>query len=228
MGAEASRNIGVLNYWTPAQIPNILLAAPVLSVIFIGSYRFFRSYLFGSPVHVHQTAAATATPPYHNSDRPSRYTGGSNANDPPTSPTTRKFSSRQHPFPPMTRDTHTHLPFYIHSTALALLLLFSAHTQIALRVCVTDPVTWWSLAGLAFTWDGADSGASGSSGSSEPRGPGSKEGEGVAYAGSGSAVVRDKRTIRGGMTLLGRLWVWWVVIYGSISIVLWAGHYPPA
>jgi len=32
----------------------------------------------------------------------------------------------------------------------------------------------------------------------------------------------------GGLTRIGRAWIWWTVIWGAISIVLWAGHYPPA
>jgi phosphatidylinositol glycan class V len=31
-----------------------------------------------------------------------------------------------------------------------------------------------------------------------------------------------------GLTKAGRAWIWWTVIWGSVSIVLWAGHYPPA
>lgn len=31
-----------------------------------------------------------------------------------------------------------------------------------------------------------------------------------------------------GMTRAGQAWLWWTVIWGAVSIVLWAGHYPPA
>lgn len=31
-----------------------------------------------------------------------------------------------------------------------------------------------------------------------------------------------------GLTQIGKIWVWWTVIFGAISIVLWSGHYPPA
>ncbi|EIW73174.1 hypothetical protein TREMEDRAFT_42227 [Tremella mesenterica DSM 1558] len=31
-----------------------------------------------------------------------------------------------------------------------------------------------------------------------------------------------------GMTRWGKVWVWWVLIWGAISIPLWKGHYPPA
>jgi len=30
------------------------------------------------------------------------------------------------------------------------------------------------------------------------------------------------------LTKIGSGWIWWTVIWGAISIVLWAGHYPPA
>jgi len=72
---------------------------------------------------------------------------------------------------------------------MTFLLIFSSHTQIALRVISTDPVFWWVLADLAFDW-----------------------------------TTRDHRR----MTRIGKLWVWWSVIWGAVSIVLWAGHYPPA
>ena len=32
----------------------------------------------------------------------------------------------------------------------------------------------------------------------------------------------------GGLTRSGKMWIWWTVIWGAVSIVLWAGHYPPA
>lgn len=82
------------------------------------------------------------------------------------------------------------LPIYIHSFVLTLILIFSSHTQIALRVASTDPVIWWNVAAVAFDW--TDGG---------------------------------KMT---GMTKAGKLWMWWVVLCGAVSIVLWAGHYPPA
>jgi phosphatidylinositol glycan class V len=32
----------------------------------------------------------------------------------------------------------------------------------------------------------------------------------------------------GRVTGLGRAWIAWSVVWGSVSLVLWAGHYPPA
>lgn len=30
------------------------------------------------------------------------------------------------------------------------------------------------------------------------------------------------------MTRQGRVWCWYTILWGSVSLVLWAGHYPPA
>lgn len=124
-----SRNIGFLNYWTPAQIPNIAIASPVLAVSLFGTFRFFTS----------RTALS------------------------------RRLA-----------------PMMLHHASMTFLLLFGSHTQIALRVISTDPVFWWILADISF----------------------------------------EKG--RSGMNRVGRAWLWWAVIWGAISIVLWAGHYPPA
>ncbi|WVQ71222.1 hypothetical protein IAR50_000747 [Cryptococcus sp. DSM 104548] len=81
--------------------------------------------------------------------------------------------------------------YMIHILTMAL-LLFASHTQIALRVCLGDPVIWWNVVGLAFDWEGREKGG------------------------------------RLKMTRLGRYWVGWTVVWGSVAMVLWAGHYPPA
>jgi len=65
-------------------------------------------------------------------------------------------------------------------------MIFSSHTQIALRVVSTDPTFWWLLADITFDFG-------------------------------------EKR-----ITRLGKIWIAWVIIWGAVSIVLWAGHYPPA
>jgi phosphatidylinositol glycan class V len=56
------------------------------------------------------------------------------------------------------------------------LLLFASHVQIALRLAVTDPTLWWTLAA-------------------------------------------SKRL---------SAWTYFCVVYGAVSLVLWAGFYPPA
>lgn len=125
------RNIGFLKYWTLAQIPNLVIAAPVLFISLIGLYR---------------------------------------------------LASRQSSLP---RGV---IPFALHHAGMTFLMITSSHTQIALRVISTDPTFWWLLGDLAVE-----------------RGLG-----------------------RSTLTRIGRIWIWWSVLWGAVSIVLWAGHYPPA
>ncbi|ODO12010.1 hypothetical protein I350_00794 [Cryptococcus amylolentus CBS 6273] len=47
--------------------------------------------------------------------------------------------------------------YLVHILTMAL-LLFASHTQIALRVCLGDPVVWWNVVGLAFEWDKREKG----------------------------------------------------------------------
>lgn len=177
-----------MNYWTIAQIPNLILALPVLLIALTGSYCFFQSYA--------QLQIPIPANPIKHGDKPHQ---------------TTISSTLFEPFIPTTISGPTSsrilLPLYIHSTALTLLLIFSAHTQIALRVCVTDPVVWWSLAGLAFKWQRS---------SAYPR------------KGDNMDKARPRGEDKMGMTIIGKIWIWWTLIQGAISIVLWAGHYPPA
>lgn len=94
---------------------------------------------------------------------------------------------------------------YIHlHTALTLLLLFASHTQIILRVCVTNPVLWWFVADLLFDADGG----------------GAREGEGKKEEEEAASKARRRQW--------GRRWVGYCVVWGGVSIVLWGGFLPPA
>ncbi|KAK8865872.1 hypothetical protein IAR55_001020 [Kwoniella newhampshirensis] len=96
-------NIGLFNYWTLSQMPNILLASPVLLVSIYGTLNYLR----------------------------------------------KRVSSGRH-----TNPSHPALEgLYICHLVTTCLLLFSSHTQIALRVCLGDPVVWWNVVSLAFDWD---------------------------------------------------------------------------
>ena len=156
------------------QLPNFLLAAPVLLVSILPTYSYFRHLLF------RQTNV-----------EPSR-----------------------HP---------ALLPFQILHTATTLLLVLASHTQIALRVALADPVVWWNIADMAFEWDPRffASSPNGQAGSKQPVSV-----KGVQRRGG----ARRDAEIRGGrrMTKWGRLWVGYDSVWGSISLLLWAGHYPPA
>lgn len=72
-------------------------------------------------------------------------------------------------------------PHAVHALALALLLLFAAHTQIALRLVASLPFTYWAAARLLIEY---------------PR--------------------------------IGKWWVAWSVVWGSVSVILWAVFLPPA
>lgn len=92
------RNIGFLKYWRLEQVPNFILAAPVLYISILGIYTY-----------------KTSTWPIAKS------------------------------------DNHTMAAIVTHQTLINALLLFSSHTQIALRLAPTDPVMWWTLASSLVT-----------------------------------------------------------------------------
>ena len=135
------RNVGLLNYWTFDQLPNLLIAVPVLVPSVWGSVRYLRE-----------------------AGKVARATKGS-------------AIESSHPLL---------LPLHLHHLLMTLLLVFSSHTQIALRVSLADPVVWWNVASLSFDWQS------------------------------------------GKMATFGKVWIWWAVIWGALSIVLWASHLPPA
>ncbi|GFZ43371.1 GPI mannosyltransferase 2 [Saitozyma sp. JCM 24511] len=177
-------NMGILEYWTPAQLPNFLIAAPVLLVSLIPSFVYLRQTL--SPVF-----AQDKTQPV---------------------PHTYPRSKSSAPFPPHAAPAL--LPFHIHHLALTLLLIFASHTQISLRVIAGDPVVWWNVSAMAFRWTGAPP----SPAPRETRAP--RVPPGITSRGNGGDEA--------GMTGWGKAWVWWSVLWGAASIVLWAGYYPPA
>ena len=102
------------------------------------------------------------------------------------------------------------LPFQIHHLALTLLLIFQSHVQIALRVSVTDPVVWWNVASIAFDWE-------------SPAFRPSRRGDGEVTSTSQKDVTPKPK-----MTRAGKWWTRWVFVWGTVSLFLWAGHYPPA
>lgn len=140
-------NVGFLRYWTPSQLPNILLALPPLLTIYAYSITNILANLVPS------TFALLA---------------GSR-------PKSALHSTRQI-MSPMSVTPHA-----VHSLALAFVLLFAAHTQIALRLVASLPLTYWAAAWL---------------------------------------ILEHPRA--------GKAWVAWSVIWGAISIVLWAVFLPPA
>ena len=125
------------------------------------------------------------------------------------------------------------LPFQILHSALTLLLIFASHTQIALRVALTDPVVWWNIADMAFEWDPAFLRPLIESTLEKPQLSPIRQklqaGNGVREQSRGWMRSKEEE-VRSGrrMTKWGRIWVGYVVIWGAVSLLLWAGHYPPA
>jgi GPI mannosyltransferase 2 len=131
-------NVGFLQYWTLSQLPNFVLAAPVLLLLLSSSIH-----------HIRQTVT--------------RYLSG-------------QKQSQYSPF-----SSPSLIPHAIHAFILTTTLLFASHTQIILRLAGSMPFTYWSAAWLLF--------------------------ERPAW---------------------GKWWVGWSVIWGSVSLVLWAVFLPPA
>jgi phosphatidylinositol glycan class V len=183
------------------QLPNILLASPVLLASIAGTYSYLRGMLHRQSVPSHPL-------------RPAQHLAL--------------------------------LPFHLHHLLLTFLLLFSSHTQIALRLSITNPVIWWNVASMAFDWSDEDVNAN----LDEPLAPQStqtseKSIREAPNGGSDPSVSMEKsaktdyvsatvpRGLKGKlrtkkMTLPGKLWVGWTVVWSLISLILWSGHYPPA
>lgn len=147
-------NVGFLRYWTPSQAPNILLAAPVLGVLLTFCVKH----------------TLNATVPFVLShpllSRTSRLL-----------PASLRLPSSSSPF----LTNRNIVPHVLHAFVLGLVLLLAAHTQIALRLAISLPTTYWAAAWL---------------------------------------VVEHPRA--------GKWWITWSVVWGAISIVLWAVFLPPA
>ncbi|BGP34421.1 ER membrane glycoprotein subunit of the GPI transamidase complex-like protein [Rhodotorula toruloides] len=122
-------DVGLFRYWTLLQVPNFFLAAPVLALSLAASYSFYRHKLAITlrstiPFLPLPLSLAPCSSPRH-----------SNRSSPIT-----------HPSSPSA--TLALVPLIHLDTLLTLLLLTSAHVQIVLRVCVTNPVVWWYAAEL--------------------------------------------------------------------------------
>ncbi|KAI0320757.1 GPI mannosyltransferase 2 [Amylostereum chailletii] len=105
-------NVGFLHYWTLAQLPNILLALPVLSALVT-----FSVYHLHACLHTIILRSPLLSPP---SDL--------------------VFSD-----PSLT-------PFTVHTVIMCAILLFSSHTQIALRLAPSLPTTYWAAAWLLVSY----------------------------------------------------------------------------
>lgn len=147
-------NVGFLRYWTISQVPNILLATPVL----VATLAFCALQL------KYCTVPYVLSHPFL-------------ADIPTVVRAVTQSGSTKSVF--MTNKAI--IPHAAHALILSLLLLFAAHTQIALRLAASLPTTYWAAAWL---------------------------------------MVEHPRT--------GKWWVTWSVVWGALSIILWAVFLPPA
>ncbi|OCF31134.1 hypothetical protein I317_07883 [Kwoniella heveanensis CBS 569] len=200
-------NIGLFNYWTSAQLPNILLAGPIFVISYLGSRKFVRNLV--------------------SAWFPASRSGTARTN---TDTTTRTDFDEVHPALPV---------LYLHHWLMMALLLVASHTQIALRVCITDPVVWWNIASLAMS-PATSTSLKGKSreapattkeeettdkrGTSRSSTPSSKDQTSVEV----ERVKEKQEEMRWETTRIGRWWITWALVWGAISTVLWVGHYPPA
>ncbi|KAI0667402.1 GPI mannosyltransferase 2 [Trametes maxima] len=111
-------NGGLLRYWTLQQLPNFLLGAPPLLLLFAFALRYVRRAL--AP-----RLAISALGP--------------------VSTTATTTLNDRHPSPFLSSSIAPHV---IHALILSLLLLFASHTQIVLRQAASMPVTYWAAAWL--------------------------------------------------------------------------------
>ncbi|KPV74089.1 glycosyltransferase family 76 protein [Rhodotorula graminis WP1] len=124
-------DVGPFHYWTLLQLPNFLLAAPVLALSLSASWSFYTR---------NARAALYSTLPFL----------PSSLLPVPVPAPVRPAAEEQRP---LTAPAPAHLvealvPHVHLHTATTLLLVVSAHVQIALRVCATGPVVWWYAAEL--------------------------------------------------------------------------------
>ncbi|PPQ64983.1 hypothetical protein CVT26_015692 [Gymnopilus dilepis] len=121
-------NVGFLRYWTPSQLPNFVIAAPPICLI----YAFSVHHLSKTPVFG-QIASASKPGP-HKSRKGEKGARVGQMEEEGQKPTA--FSN-----PSIT-------PHVIHALIFTSILLFASHTQIILRLAASMPVLYWAAAWL--------------------------------------------------------------------------------
>ncbi|EJD02964.1 uncharacterized protein FOMMEDRAFT_123078 [Fomitiporia mediterranea MF3/22] len=123
-------NVGFLRYWSLQQAPNILLAMPVLALLFYGSVSYIRAALLPRICNFvecfRRSPTSLRSGPIH--DKASEQIACQRERD---------------PFLGLSLAPHA-----IHALFLSIVLLTAAHTQIALRLASALPFTYWTAARL--------------------------------------------------------------------------------
>ncbi|KAG8987925.1 ER membrane glycoprotein subunit of the GPI transamidase complex-like protein [Tulasnella sp. JGI-2019a] len=174
-------NVGFFRYWEMSQVPNFILAAPVLVLVMSTSISEIMG--FGRSVQEYQRRTGSWRSAIQQSMTP-------NKTEKPTSAELTRILGR----------TWSTLPHAMHAMVLSSILLFASHVQIALRLSSSIPYMYWAAAQLLMD---------------------DEREEGVHDAGERLAPTKLRRK-------WGRIWVFYAVIWGVISSVLWATFLPPA
>ncbi|PIL32605.1 hypothetical protein GSI_05308 [Ganoderma sinense ZZ0214-1] len=124
-------NVGLLRYWTPQQLPNFVLGAPPLALLFAYTLHYLRSAFLP---RLHALVSSPSSSPASSLD-PSEKSG----DDTGAPSSARTPSAFLHP---------SLAPHVVHALIMVLLLLFASHTQIILRVAASMPCIYWAAAWL--------------------------------------------------------------------------------
>lgn len=193
-----NRNVGFMRYWTFSQLPNFILVVPILVASIYGIYQYFYFYYWQL---VFRRSAELSTTTISSQSRPARTRSKSKSSTDPDLDLELRRTIWENP---------EAAPFFLVHTITTLILLFASHTQIALRVSMGNPVLFWIVGALV---------SSSSSSSSRKY----RRGGGGAGAGAGSSSRGRNRTAK-----WARRGIVWSCTWGAVSLVLWAGFYPPA
>ncbi|KAF8891684.1 GPI mannosyltransferase 2, partial [Infundibulicybe gibba] len=112
-------NVGFMRYFTPQQIPNFILAAPPLVLLFTFTiHHIIHGFIPRLRLALAQRAGSLSSP------------------------------SKASPGIPEIFLAETITPHALHALGLSLILLFASHTQIVLRLAASMPIIYWAAAWL--------------------------------------------------------------------------------
>ncbi len=146
-------NIGFLRYWTVQQLPNFLLGAPPLILLFSFTVHYLRQALVP---RLRLLALELSSRPDHSPTQTDKSKSKSDSEPENSISTGGELAAHNRPLSPSHQRPSSYSPFLrpsiaphaIHALALALLLLFASHTQIVLRLAASMPLTYWAAAWL--------------------------------------------------------------------------------
>ena len=192
------RDVGPFRYWTVQQLPNFLLAAPVLAMSFAASYDYYTHrprFVVAKTFPFLASSMPSLTPAEEEDDEKER-----------SKKRRRRGRGAGGPF-----FSPALLPFVHLHTATTVLLSVSAHVQIVLRLCSANPVVWWYVADLVLAGrrGGDDEGAA-------------RREDCMGRDRDETATRRRRRSV------WGQRWIVYTVVWGTVSIICWALFLPPA